>query len=113
MVLDGLSGPIAKMEWSTNNELIITASQTGLYGHVIVWKVETGEKLRQVEWNKQCNQRLGPLFVASFHTVNNNRVLYGGSILYSLNVSTGQSVQIMDAKVKQFHFDFNIKVSIF
>ena len=29
-VLDGRSGPVAKLEWSTNNELILTASQTGI-----------------------------------------------------------------------------------
>ena len=97
-VLDSRSGPVAKMEWSTNNELIMTASQTGLYGNMIIWKVDTGEKLRQIEWNQYCSQRLGTLSVASFHTMNNNRVLYGGIILYSLNISTGQSCQLIDAK---------------
>ena len=97
-VLDSRSGPIAKLEWSTNNELIVTASQTGLYGNLIIWRVATGEKLRQIEWNQYSSVRLGSLSVASFHTLNNNRVLFGGMILYSLNTSTGQSVQLIDAK---------------
>ena len=45
-VLDGRSGPVAKLEWSTNNELILTASQTGVHKNldmffIFVYKVLT------------------------------------------------------------------------
>ena len=97
-VLDSLSGPIFHLEWSNNNELMLTASQTGLSGKLIVWKVETGDRLRQLDWNKLCSSKLGCLNVASFHTMNNNRIVYGGHLLYSMNISTGQCSKIFDAK---------------
>lgn len=56
-VLDSNSGPIFHLEWSNNNELMLTASQTGLFGKLIVWKVETGDRLRQLDWNKLCSSK--------------------------------------------------------
>ena len=56
-VLDARSGPISRLEWSSNNEFMVTASQTGLSGKLIVWRVNSGERLRQFEWNKSCNSK--------------------------------------------------------
>ena len=56
-VLDARAGPISRLEWSSNNEFMVTASQTGLSGKLIVWRVESGERLRQFEWNKSCNSK--------------------------------------------------------
>ena len=56
-VLDARSGPISRLEWSSNNEFMVTASQTGLSGKLIVWRVDSGERLRQFEWNKSCNSK--------------------------------------------------------
>ena len=85
---------------------------------MFIWKVESGEKLRQIEWNQFCSQRLGPLSIASFHTLNNNRILYGGMVLNSLNISTGQSAHLLGKKFSsdfcsynKFFLDFKMKVT--
>ena len=50
--------------------------------------------------------RLGFLNLASFHTMNSNFVVFGGTIIYSMNISTGQCVKLLDAKISLNSLDF-------
>ena len=50
--------------------------------------------------------RLGTLNVASFNAMNSNFVVFGGHLLYSMNISTGQCVKLLDAKLSLNSLDF-------
>ena len=69
-------------------------------------KVAIQSQLQFLVFGKHFVFRLGFLNLASFHSLNSNFVVFGGTIVYSMNISTGQCAKLLDAKISLNSLDF-------